>query len=381
MPVPTPASTRPDAHDHPGLAAGVVVVQPTLFGDPPGRPEPFVQPVPTLDGLVVSEPSTAFQHHRCQPWVHGEPMGSGWYSMRERIESFRPVGVDARTWNEIAHLVQDWVSQVGVTAPSELQRYLTPTALHVAWCQREAMDLRPSLVWHYDTIESFVVNGLVGREEGTRSSYRSALRTVGEHVLGPDAAPMRQTIISRSDPEVPYSAKEFSGLLTAVRFLTTPHLRENASVLVHAGAGAGLSTSELSATVGTDFRHAHGGLEIHITYGPRPRVVPVREEFEDVLAERAEQVGECPIFMPDRTRMSRKDVSQLLDRLKFPHLPSLTMQRLRVTWIVDRLLSGADPRAVAAAAGVGESQISRYWRFLPDLEAEEIARQMRRRSP
>lgn len=340
-----------------------------LFDPCPPKRKP---PAPTAPkALAIPPATTRFQQHRAQqPWRHGAPAG-GERSVSDRIDGFRPAGMPDRVWLEVGPLAKEWVRETGATEVDRVKRQLTAVAGLLQWAYEGGLDLRPELVLHVETIEQFVVEGRADLTNGSRGTYRSELRAVGEKVLGPASCPARQTLIGKSEPEAPYSEYDFADLLAGIRGLTTPHRRENALVLVSCGAGAGMANADITGATGADVERGDLGVAINITWGPNPRRVVVLAEWEDEVWSRAQQVGDRPLFHPGRTRVGKKDIPNFLDRLNFPTLPRLTTQRLRVTWIVHQLSAGVPVHVVAAAAGVGPGQIARYFRFMPDIEQAE----------
>lgn len=376
MPHPTLASARSRALRPDLWALPSPTVQPTLWGKVPTSPPPHRRRV-VERVLPQAEAATAFQRHRNLPvWRHGLPV-SGPEPVDEAIEGFRPTGIDLRVWLEIAPFARASVRETDPSSARGAAALMSKVAQHLAWCHGMGMDMRPEVVWHVDATDHFTVEGLADHKGGTPATYRSALRTVGEAVLGPDACPARQSIQSRPDPETPYSDLEIADLLGAVRGLTTEHRRENALTIFAAGLGFGPPAADLSGLCGTDVHRDSDVVAVNISYGKRPRRAVVAAGWEDVLLDRAEQVGERPMFRPDRDRIGALDVSKFLDSLTFDHLPRLTVQRLRVTWIVGCLRRGVAIQTVAAAAGVGETQIARYFRFLDDIDPTEADRALR----
>lgn len=330
-----------------------------------GEPNVAV-PVPLFGSF-----STAFLRHRLDSgWWSGSRSQWSW-ALMDRIGQYRPDSMSEASWREIEPIAKGWVAIAAAEDPNQAPRMLTATAMLLEWCHRSGLALQPEVVLYVDTIEQFIAEGLSGRKPGSKRTYRSLLRTVGERVLGPEACPSRQQILSRTDPERPYAAREVADLIGAVRGLTTPHRRDNGMVVLMAGLGAGLANADLAGLVGSDVDDTGDVLAINVTFGPRRRRTVVLAEWEEEVRRRAEEVGDRPMFHPARTTIRDKDIPNFLDRLSFPYLPRLTLQRLRVTWIVHRLSAGVPVHVVAGAAGVGEQQIARYSRFLPEVSQTE----------
>lgn len=321
-------------------------------------------------------PVTAFQRERLlRFWREALPRAGE--TVKDRIDLYRPEAISADLWIEIEPMAKEWVTVAAASDLTTAPRMLTVLCKHLAWCHGIGLELRADVVLHVDTIEQFAAEGLPGKSPGSASTYRSLLRAVGETVLGPGSFPTRQRLMSGSDPEAPYTDNEVSDLLGAARGLTTPHRRDNALVVMSCGLGAGLANSDLAGLVGSDVDDSGPVVAINITFGPRPRRVVVLADWEDEMVRRAHEVGERPMFHPARTKINAKDIPNFLDRLAFPYLPRLALQRLRVTWIVRQLTNGVPVHVVAAAAGVGPAQIARYFQFLPEVAPHDADRLLR----
>lgn len=373
-------STRTSAAAGPLWAPDLDFVQPTLDGSVPTPPTPFV--IRRVGEVCIgAEPATAFQRDRAaEVWREGAPVHRP-VTIVDRIENFQPRGIDERTWALVGPLVKQWVGMTGVSTTKEATRHLGVTSDLLVWCLNEGIDLREELVLHHENIDRFCDQALPDLKGGTRGSYRSMLRNIGEAVLGPDAAPHRQSLISAGDPETPYSTFEISDIYAAIQGMSTIYRRENTAVMFETVIGGGFTTTDFTGLVGTDVHLEGGGVAVYVNHGPRRRRVVLDERWEEPVARRAEAVGERPLFIPGRQRISPNDVAGFINRVHFDHLPKLTVQRLRVTWIVGRLTAGVPVHVVARAAGVRDLQLARYFRFVPDHDPADADRMLRSGRP
>src|SRR5207302_9330855 len=104
-------------------------------------------------------------------------------SVTDRVDRFRPAGLDMSAWRRIAPLVGGVVAEAAPKTAYRAARLLSVTARAVAWCDREGLPLTPEIVLHPDTVDRFAVEGLAGLSRGTQLNYRHQLRRVGEAVL------------------------------------------------------------------------------------------------------------------------------------------------------------------------------------------------------
>jgi hypothetical protein len=222
-----------------------------------------------------------------------------------------------------------------------------------------------------------MVEGCVHFGRGTCRNYRRHLRAVGAAVLGPPVYPPRPLPIAASDLQVPYSATEVTALEAYVRGLPTEHFRQNASTVLALGLGCGLASQESSRAIGPDVLVDDEGVLIEVV-GGSARQVPVLDRWAPALVARAVEVGRRPLVLPERQRITRHQLSNLLERLPKGSSPRLNTIRLRSTWIAGRLSAGVDPRVVAEAAGIAISQVVKYYRYATVPDPSEANRLLRR---
>ena len=98
------------------------------------------------------------------------------------------------------------------------------------------------------------------------------------------------------------------------------------------------------------------------------RSVPVHRLWADEVLELAEESGPRPFYMPDRTRITRRDILGFIERCSGEGLPKFNVQRLRITWIVGHLSAGTPLSALVRASGVGVGQLGKYLRFVAPVE-------------
>jgi len=226
----------------------------------------------------------------------------------------------------------------------------------------------PSAVFRADEIDQFISAGCGHLAGGTRATYRSALRTIGECVVGVEVAcPDRTVELAKPAPLAPYSEPEFAALLGAIGGRPTEFQRHNAMVLVAFGRGAGLTASDIANLTGTDVHSTRDGATVVEVTGDRRRRVPMLERWETLAAQMAADAGDGPVFNPARPRATRNDIARFCDRLGWRDAPRLAVTRLRAGWIVEHLAAGTPLHVLADAAGVTAPNLARYAEFLTSL--------------
>ena len=249
----------------------------------------------------------------------------------------------------------------------------------VAWCRTGGLPLDPDVVFHPDTIDRYVVetrstNGL------SASNFRSQLRSVGETLLGPALFPPKPLSIAGVDKQRPYTDVELSDLAAWASGLPTPMMRDNVRVLLTFGLGAGLASEEIAALVGSDVDIDDDRVTVTVR-GTKARRVPVLTAWAPLGAEFAQSVGDRPVFLPQRDRPKRNDISNFLDRSAEQRdvpAPS-TGSGPRGSFTTFGTARALD--VLAAAAGVQAANIGDYAKYVEPLAPDEMARQLRDAGP
>jgi integrase len=186
-------------------------------------------------------------------------------------------------------------------------------------------------------------------------------------VLGPPTYPPQAAFHKRPKLIEPFDDAEVSEIVGSLRGPRTEHMRDDHIVLVAVELGTGLQSGEFLALLGTDVSQDNDGVVVRVTTGPSQRTVPVLRRWETHVAAAAERVGDRPLFMPQRRRVQRYDVTTFIGNLPPSTAPHLTIRRLRATWIVNHMRVGTPLNVLADAAGITTDQIGRFARHLPAL--------------
>ena len=301
-------------------------------------------------------------------------------SRPDRVDAYLPLMVNPVVWAELGPVARRWAAMV---PGSELQvvRRLKPLAQYLAWRVaggRSCTD--PSVVFRADEIDQFVSGGCGHLASGTRATYRSALRTIGEHVVGVEVAcPDRTVELAKPAPLTPYSEVEFAALLGAIGGRPTGFQRDNAMVLVVFGRGAGLTAGDIAGLTGRDIHTTTGGATVVEVCGARGRRVPVLGRWETLAAHIAADAGDGPVFNPARPRATRNDIARFCDRLGWQDAPRLSVTRLRIGWIVEHLAAGTPLHVLADSAGVTAPNLARYAQFLTPLSPTDATTLLRQK--
>jgi len=207
------------------------------------------------------------------------------------------------------------------------------------WAERAAgLPVERDVLFRRDVISQFIATGLPTFNPSARSNMRSQLLRMSEVLLDRSSVPRRLAPLPPSDPAKPYTSKELVSLRSWASGQSTPGRRANAAVLMGAGAGAGLSASEISGLHVGDIEVDADGVLLHVREG-RVRSVPVLDEWCDGLRDRAEQlpsdafatgnsrICQYPCFsarLPDASQRSTRQTTVFGSNLSSSHLKGST---------------------------------------------------------
>jgi len=250
-------------------------------------------------------------------------------------------------------------------------------AVFVVGCELDAL-----IVFDRDLIETYV-REVLPRElaPGTRRNYRAWIFRVAE-VVNPDKNPRKPMPLNEKSMGAPYTESDIIALDRWAAGQSTPYRRSNAATLVALGAGAGLSSIEIAhlrrdaVTVRAD-----GSVELTVFInGDLKRRVVVSAEFEEIIATQINDLQDDSfVFLPQRSRTENDVVSAFVAKTLHPRgTPTVTVRRLRNTWLVTQMVNRVDVLTLMEAAGLQSLEsISRLAQFVPRPTADQRDAQLR----
>ncbi len=225
-----------------------------------------------------------------------------------------------------------------------------------------------------DTLDRFIATAYGHLASGTGTNYRRVLRRVGAATLGPPVYPPRPLSLAKAAPAQPYSRGGERALVGWVRGLSTSRQRDGATALLGLGLGAGLRSKEIEAANATWVNEDGSGLVVMVPSSPGRRI-PVLARWEWALRHAVERSDGGLLFRPAPGR--RKRVSVFTENLPRANDPKLSVQRLRVTWIVRHLDAHVPLHVLTGAAGVTAEQLALYAGFMAQVPPGEVDRLLR----
>ena len=318
----------------------------------------------------------SFLDDRSARWFFaGEPVRPE-DSVSDAIARFTPAKVSAAQWSRIGPVVRSSVEKAEPTCVYGARALLTTVTQLALWADTLGQPIEPSELFMPDVLDRFAQEGCSHLAPGTRLNYRRHLRAVGAAVLGPEHYPPRPLPLYRPDPLRPYTAREVTALTAWCRGLPTDRFRDNASGVVAIGFGAGLTSQEMCRLVGTDVAVDCDAVVVNLI-GRTARSVPVIDRWAEAVHARSLEVGSRPFLFPERTKVSRHQLPNFLERCPSGDAPELNTLRLRISWMVSHLSAGTHLSVIAEAAGVAAAQVAKYLPFAERLDSDEARRQLR----
>lgn len=302
--------------------------------------------------------------------------GGGESAVGKRVGGYTPK-MPADYWEVIGDFVRAVVLDAQPKTPYSASDLLNAAAALTLWCwQTAGLELERNVVFDRYTIEEFIASGCHGWSPSGRGNRRSQLFRIAEAVLGPEAGTMRLAPLPRPNPSEPYSSKEIADLKAWARGRNTVPARRDAWLLLGLGLGGGLAVQDFGPLYPKNVVVDSDGVLIQVI-GKRPRIVPVLVEWEQTIIDALD--GADPnrfLFRPGRTKTTKNLVDVFFKAQGGPHRPST--HRLRATWIVRHLAARTPVIPLMRAAGVESlDALTRYLRFVPDLDPSEVRAALR----
>jgi hypothetical protein len=325
-----------------------------------------------IGGVAVAR--SFLDDRRAERWAGGEPLRPD-ASVSGTVNRFSPRDVPADVWRRVEPTVKEAVTKAAPPDPQKANHQLSIVTQLAVWADRIGQPIEAKTLFHPEFLDRFITEGCAHLSHGTQLNYRTNLWRVGEAVLGGALFPPRALPLQRSSVASPYSAAEVTELVSWSRGLPTAHMRRNCRALLAIGLGAGLTSQEITSLVGTDIR-VEDGVVLVAVGGKMARSVPVQRKWADEVLGLAEESGSRPFYMPDRARITRRDILGFIERCSGEGVPKFNVQRLRISWIVGHLATGTPLSALVRASGVGVGQLGKYLSFVAPVSEGDYRRRL-----
>lgn len=276
---------------------------------------------------------------------------------------YRP-NLPEEDWQRVSSFAMGVVHDVLPHVPYSPAAVTNAVAHHVDWCVNVAGFPMERRALFRREVVAYAVDLIPTSSPSTRGRQRALLLRVGEHLGTVESLPPL-TPLSAASPSQPYTAAEVDDLCGWAEYQNTSARRASARALISLGLGAGLPARDLCSVRATDVEDS--GKRVRVG-GAHPRSIPVGPTWAPLLDEAASEASNpsATLFRPG-TRWHANCVTVFVDRSSGIAVRPTT-QRMRATWIVERLTLGTPMHTLLHAAGVQSMDaLVRYEKFLPHV--------------
>ena len=284
-------------------------------------------------------------------------------------DSYTPT-IPTGEWTVLRPFVLDVVLEVRGRVPYGDQALMHTVTHHAHWTHLVAgMPLERATMFRRDVIGSSV-SMMPTSSPSTMGRTRSILLRVGEAV-GSIERPSPLPSLPAADPSTPYGHAEVEDLRSWAYFQRDAGQRASAQTLLALGLGAGLPTRDLVRVRGVDV--GGGGDVVRVLGGGFPRVVPVSSEWSEDLAEVLDQSRGTHLSLFQPGVLFHKNIVHTFVQRSIGLGLTPSTQRMRATWLVQRLREGTPMQNLLYSAGIKSMDaLVRYQRFLPSPAAADV---------
>lgn len=296
------------------------------------------------------------------------------------IRGYNATGIQPEHWAAIETFVRRSVAQVVPNDAAQAAKFMTVLAAHVHWCwQDRGYELEPTVIFRNEVIDEFLQKGTAHMSRRSVATYRSRLVAMSKVLLPWHLRTGELTPMGRVRASEPYSHGQVAALHTWAQQQGTEYRKVNCHVLLSLGLGTGLSAGEVEQVRTRHVVVDDEGVLVQVV-GERPRLVPILTEWEGIIAEvaRAAMNKDQFLFKPRREAAGAKNLIPNFIAETTGRTFSITVQRLRVTWLVAHLAAGTPITALHKASGVQSPEaLARYAEFVPEMDPLAFRRAMR----
>lgn len=270
-------------------------------------------------------------------------------SQKGTSRGYRPI-MALPYWGAIGAFVEAAVEDTIATTQRETSGLYSAITPFVLWCwQSRGLDLQRERVFRRSLVDQFIHLATPQLSPQSKATLRSGLWRVVS-VLNPTDTSVSGVTIPRSAPTIPYSTSEVAELLSWARSQPTERRREDASILLSLGLGAGLATRELLEVTVADLTEHDSGWFVSV-WASRPRLVPVLPAWHSALEARKQSGSKQEwAFRPGRQSASSNQVTDFLTRTR--SALDIRPSRMRSTWLSEHLAQGTSPLDLLNYAGL-----------------------------
>lgn len=267
------------------------------------------------------------------------------------IEAYTPTGVDDATMLRVRPFLHSAIAASTLSGAESVRKHCNHLTRLACFALDRGRPLEVPAVLTTAFIDEYVRVGMADDDRHLRAERRRRLLALATAANpGPDV-PARLTPIGHSAIKPCYSPAEMATILRVSRVQPSAGRQRDLAIVVALGAGAGLDS--------VDMRHlrtdhvedlADRGILVHVQ-GPRPRVVPLRAPFEDLLRAAVAGLDDGQLLL-GRKEDRRNTAARATERAALHKVPHIEPARLRATWLADLMTDAVPVALILQAAGL-----------------------------
>ena len=303
----------------------------------------------------------------------------------DSVMAYQPDSISADQWNALRGFTLGLLPLLRPVSEDAFRKQMQPLLKFLMWTYTSGYTLKVESAFTAERVETWrevafkeVSSKHSTVTETTVGDYVSRLRSMGR-LINPDGGwpPVAGDIPGgvKRHLRAPYTDAEVVMLRQAVATMPAGLARDKAHVFLTVGLGFGPQPGEYRHLLTSHITVASDGIWVAIP-GKRARLVPVANpHINDLVRLKAMQPDGPLIPVTDNPNSLSRTVKALRLGEK---APSLSPQRLRTTWMLDRLRAGVDPRPLFEWAGLATlNGLQDLLSYMPEAEVGPSVSAMR----
>lgn len=273
------------------------------------------------------------------------------------IEKYEPK-LPRQDWDRVRTVVRGFVAASQPISPKSAIDLMWMTTRYALWAHSHAgvSPITVDVLADQTLFRRYITTGTKGVAESTIGTVRSQLANgISIIIEGP-----KQKVGYRKGA-APYTRADEARLILLARHQTTVLRRARLGAVVALGAGAGLNSAELRGVlpghITEQTRDGVSLLQVEVVAGVRPRTVPVRDTYRELLSDALrwhQEGGFSPTDPLTGSPTARNVVGRIADDCLNADgsRPNVDAFRLRSTWLLAIVNARVPLTAILAAAGL-----------------------------
>jgi hypothetical protein len=274
--------------------------------------------------------------------------------LRSKLDVYRPLQLDAATWDRIRPIHRDVMTRSKITGESSFTGRCVDLAAYLAWRADMDLSIAAGDAMTFAAIDDYHRRGTRdGINDSSWDNRHSRLRNLARKVNPGIDAPVPAATVGYRAVKAPYMLGESLAIRRLADRQRKPVIRRQLCAIVGLCEGAGLAPADLRGLHG---RHicdlGDGGICVDVP-GPNARTVWVRRTHEGLV--RIGIDGVRPNQLVIGTAKGRRNVTtSVIDSAELygDDIPEIEATRLRSTWLTWLLTRPIDLRTAMRAAGL-----------------------------